>query len=71
MLTIKDIFSLASRFIFTLVTFAAATVHTVLYAVPEASRPAAVVAAIASGLVIAMYDSGVFDVEVESDLTIH
>lgn len=67
MLTIKDIFVLSGRFLFTLGVFASATVHTLMYAVPEANKPAVVTASIAAALFIAMFDSGVFETTQDSD----
>jgi hypothetical protein len=67
----RQLLQLTGRFIFNITLFSAATVHTVMYAVPEVSRPGASAAAIVAALIIAMYDLGVFRVEVDSDLTFH
>lgn len=67
---IKELTQVVGRFIITLFLYAAATVHTLIFAVPDVSRPGAVAASIAAALLVAMYDIGVFRVNTE-DLTIH
>lgn len=68
LLMYKQIARMTSRFLFNFTLFAGASAHTLLIAVPEASRPGIVGASIAAALLIAMYDIGVFHVDIDTDL---
>jgi len=54
-----------SRFLLMLILCSATTAHVILAAVPAANRPGLVVASIASALIVAMYDIGVFRVDLD------
>lgn len=54
-----------SRFTFTLILFSTTTVYVTMTAVPNINKPGLIAASIASALFIAMYDSGVFRVNLD------
>jgi len=64
---LNEILKKISRFISIMSICTIASVHTLIIAVPAANRPGAIVAAIASALIIAMYDIGIFQVEIDTD----
>lgn len=62
---LKEIMTAIARFTFNLLLFLVATVHIIIIAVPDASRPGAITASIAAALIIAMFDIGVFNIETD------
>lgn len=62
---VKELTKLTARFLLTMSLFTIATVHTLIIAVPDASRPGAISASIIAALLIAMYDIGVFKVDID------
>lgn len=62
---IHELTSKLGRFIFTLILFSGTTTYVTLTAVPNANKPGLIAASIASALFIAMYDIGVFRVDLD------